>query len=250
MLKRPLCVLVACCLAAPVWASDKDLVRQLTELQSQVLAQSTRLNVLEAASVPREQILGLLKEVDALKEDIAQLRGDRDEQAHQLDLLEKRQKDLYLDLDQRMTEQGKALSKLSEPPAPPPAPAVDAGQETSSYEAALDQFKARDFTGAIDGFKGFLKTYPSSTLAANAQYWIGYSHFALKDYKNALAQQQKLLALYPDSPKAADAMLNIASSQIELKQNAAAKKTLSELVAKYPDSTAAKIAAKRVTTLK
>jgi tol-pal system protein YbgF len=246
---RPLVALLACSLIAPAWA-DKSTSQQLLELQSQVLAQKSRLDALEASSVPRDQLLNLLKDVDAIKEDIARLRGDRDEQGHRLDLLEKRQKDLYLDLDQRLTEQARAIAKLAEPPAPPPAPAVDPAQESSSYEAALDLFKARDFAGAIGGFSDFLKAYPASTLAANAQYWIGYSHFALKDYKNALAQQQKLLVLYPDSPKAPDAMLNIASCQIELKQRAAAKKTLAEIVAKYPGSNAAAIAARRANTLK
>ncbi len=96
----------------------------------------------------------------------------------------------------------------------------------------------------------FLKTYPDSTLASNAQYWIGYSYYALKDYKTSLAHQQKLLVAYPDSNKVPDALLNIATNQIALDNLPAARKTLEELVAKYPGTNAATLASRRLAALK
>jgi tol-pal system protein YbgF len=118
------------------------------------------------------------------------------------------------------------------------------------YDAALNQIREADYAGAIAGFMDFLKRYPDSALASNAQYWIGSSYYALKDYKTALAHQQKLVTLYPTSAKVPDAMLNIASSQIALGDLAGARKTLEELVDKHPGTNAANLAKGRLAALK
>jgi tol-pal system protein YbgF len=144
-----------------------------------------------------------------------------------------------------------ATSSASAKPATVSAPAAeDPLAESKSDEAALNQFKAANYAGSIAGFKNFLKSYPGSSLASNAQYWIGYSYYALKDYKSALSQQQKLIGSYPQSAKVPDALLNMASSQLETDDTGAARKTLEEIVNKHPGTNAAKIAAKRLAALK
>src|SRR5439155_855027 len=85
--------------------------------------------------------------------------------------------------------------------------------EAKAYQAALDQFKLGNYPMAVSAMQGFLVTYPGSSLAANAQYWIGMAYSGQRDYKSAIAAQRKLLAAWPDSPKAPDAMLSIASAQ-------------------------------------
>ena len=266
--------------ATPAWA-DSDLARQMQAFDA-------RLVRLEGA-LQNQELLGLLKEVETLKTELARLRGQAEVHAHQLDTLGKRQNDLYVDLDQRLGD----LAKAARPPEPAaaapvpvagPAPApvaaaapvaapagsaaaapaatpaavpvaaatpqLDPLVESRSYETALAHFREGNYVNAIAGFRGFLKAYPESTLAPNAQYWIGYSYYALKDYKAALAHQQKLLAAYPTSAKVPDAMLNIATNQIALDNLDAAKKTLQELVAKHPGTQAATLASRRLSALK
>jgi tol-pal system protein YbgF len=137
----------------------------------------------------------------------------------------------------------------AQPPAVVAGPQLDPLLESRTYEAALNNFRAGNYQGAIAGFKGFLKAYPGSPLAANAQYWVGYSYYVLKDYKTALAEQQKLVIVYPGSSKVPDALFNIATNQINLDDIATARKTLSELVAKYPGTNAANLAARRLAAL-
>ncbi|OJW46142.1 tol-pal system protein YbgF [Thiobacillus sp. 65-1402] len=253
---------------ASVFALAQPARADTAELARQVQALDTRLGKLEGAMLQNQQLLGLLTEVEALKAEIARLRGQAEVQVHQLDTLGKRQNDLYVDLDQRLTDLAKAarpapVAAAVQPAAPPsapaaaPAPAVAAAAtpadpqlESRSYEAALGHFREANYAGAIAGFKGFLKAYPDSALASNAQYWIGYSYYALKDYKSALAHQQKLVAAYPASAKVPDAQLNIAASQIALDNIDGARKTLEELVAKYPGTNAANIATRRLAAFK
>jgi len=243
-----------------------------------------RLAKIEGVVQQNQQLLGLLQEVETLKAEVARIRGQAEVQVHQLDTLGKRQNDLYVDLDQRISDLAKAAKpapvaetaqspaprpQASPAPAPPPtetpvaeaaqpspAPAVSATPqldplvESRTYETALNHFREANYAGAIAGFKGFLKAYPDSALAPNAQYWVGYSYYALKDYKTSLAHQQKLVAAYPTSAKIPDAMLNMASNQIALDDLAGGRKTLEELVDKYPGTNAAKLAARRLAALK
>jgi len=195
-MKYRACVLLLACLHAPAWAADKETVRIINEMQAEARAQESRIARLEAALQKNEQVFNLLKEIDTLKAEIAKLRGDAEIQAHHIETLEKRQKDLYVDLDQRVTELNKAATAATAA-KPGAATTADPTQESSDYETALNAFKARDYNQAIAGFKNFLKNYPDSALAPNAQYWIGYAYYGLKDYKSAIAQQQKLIAIYP-----------------------------------------------------
>lgn len=250
-------LILACALAlaqpaqAALFGRDEEQTRQILALQQRVDALDARLGKLEAAL--QQNQLDLLKEVERLKAEVATLRGQAEVQGHQLDTLGKRQSDLYADLDQRVSELAKAAQPAAAPApqaAPAAAPQADAAAETQSYEAALGLFRAGNHAGAIAGFKDFLKTYPQSELAANAQYWIGYSYYSLKDYGTALAQQQKLVATYPASPKVPDALLNVAACEIALGKPEAARKTLKGIVAKYPGTQAATLASRRLATLK
>jgi tol-pal system protein YbgF len=244
-------------LVQPAWAlfGVTEVSNQVKALQQRVDAIDARLVKIEAAVQDNQRMLNLLKEVEALKAELARLRGQTELQVHQLDTLGKRQNDLYADLDKRVADLAKAAGPAPADGAQPAAAGgspklVDPLVESRSYEAALAQFREANYPGAIAGFNDFLTAYPESGLAANAQYWIGYSYYSLKDYKAALAQQQKLLTTYPASNKVPDAMLNIANSQLALNDKPGARKTLKDIVAKHPGTQAATLAARRLAELK
>lgn len=233
-----------------------ELTRQVQALQQLAGSLDARLSKLESAAQQNQNLLGVLKEIETLKAEVAKMRGLTEVQAHQLDTLDKRQTDLYADLDQRMSELAKTAPVAAAPAAgAPDSPSAAATQpdtlaESAAYDASYKLFRDANYAGAIAGFKAFLKTYPDSALAPNAQYWVGYSYFSLKDYKSALAHQQKLVAAYPASSKVPDALLNIADNQIALNKLDDARKTLKELVARYPGTPAAAKASRRLAALK
>jgi tol-pal system protein YbgF len=230
-------------------------------------------------------LVDLFNQTEQMRNDIAKLRGQIEVLTYELEQAQKRQRDLYVDLDTRMRKletaaaapppqaandaavaPGGAVAPV--PGGPPPlnpsgvpspsasAPAalpagatprtVDAVAEQRAYDAALDQFKRGDYAGAINAFGGFVKMYPRSPLASSAQYWVGNAQYARRDYRGAIATQRQLLQAYPDSAKAPDALLNVASAQADLNDNAAARRTLEELIARYPQSEAATKARQRL----
>lgn len=248
--------------------SDDEAHRKIAELQQQNSALQQKVQALEAqlgrlepriaqseTALKNLGLVELLAQVEALKAELAKLHGQDEVQAHDIETTQKRQKDLYVDLDTRLRglEQAKTAVVAASATANAGLAAVnpaDAAAETLSYNAALDLFKLGNYQGAIAALQTFVTTYPKGTLASGAQYWIGNAHFALRDFKAALAAQQKLLSLYPASQKVPDAMLNMASSQLELNDTAAARKTLEELVARHPLSNAAELAKKRLGNIK
>jgi len=228
-----------------------DVNARLATVQKQL---DDRLTALES-QLKSQGLVDLFNQVEQVKADIAKLRGQVEVLTFEVEQAQKRQKDLYVDLDTRLRkiEGGPGSPSAGDAPpgaaaAVPPAPAPIAApaNEQRAYDAALDQFKAGNYAGAIVNFTAFVKAYPKSPLAPSAQYWTGNAQFAQKDFKGAMASQQKLVASWPDSPKVPDALLNVATCQFELSDVAGSRRTLESLVARYPQSDAAAKARQRL----
>jgi tol-pal system protein YbgF len=187
--------------------------------------------------------LELVNQIEALKQDNAKLRGQIETLTNDVATLQKRNRDLYVDLDAR-------LKALEPRPVTVDGKAATVGRdEQAAYDAALVLFRASDFQGAIRSLDTFLVRYPQSIYVPSAHYWIGSAHYALKDYKAAIAAQQVVVERFADSPRAPEAMLNIAASQADLNQRTNARNTLNRLIKEYPDSESAKLARERLPTL-
>ncbi|HSD53291.1 MAG TPA: tol-pal system protein YbgF [Burkholderiales bacterium] len=219
--------------------SDDEARKGVADLQKRVDAQQQVLQRIERDAADKRPIIELSNLIDGLRQDIATLRGQIEVLANRIDGLDKRQKDLYVDLDSRLRkfEQGQADKEKA---------AQAAVAEQQAYEAGLAQFKANNYGAAIQSLQSFMTTYPQSPLASSAQYWIGNAYYALRDYKNAIAAQQKVIANWPESAKASDALLNIASSQAESGDANGSRNTLRTLVSKYPNTPAAEQAKQRL----
>ncbi len=246
-------LLVWAALAAPAQAFFGDdearkaileLRAKLAEMESRLREKdtelATRLERLEAAN--RAQ-LEFANTVDAQRREIATLRGQVETLTNEVATLQKRNRDLYADLDARL----KAFEPIATTVDGKPA-TVDRAEQ-SAYDAALAQFRAGDFRGAAGNLQIFLARWPKSAHAAAANYWLGNSLYGLKDYKGAIAAQQVVVDRYADSPRAPDALLNIAASHVELKDTARARTALQKIIADYPNTEAAKVAEERLKVL-
>src|SRR5260221_7509903 len=223
-----------------------DLLRaEVSENQRQVAEQLKKMEAALAAASDRSALIQLATQVENLSNEMARMRGQLEVLANQAESADKRQKDLYLDIDTRLRKLEQSREQAAtEKPASTEAEASPA--ENKAYQAALDQFKLGNYPLAVSAMLGFMVTYPGSPLASNAQYWVGMAYSGQRDYKNAIAAQRKLLATWPESSKAPDAKLSIASSQETMGDRRAARQTLEELVSRYPASSAATSAKQRL----
>ena len=266
-------LLAALCAARPAYAlfEDDEARKRVDRLRSEVAENQRkvdeRLKQLDAAmsnASDRSVLIDMSSQLEGLRNEMARMRGQLEVLTNQQEVADRRQKDLYLDIDTRLRklesgrEQAAAATQTPTPGAPgvvvpgvAGAAAATSGDdvspaETKAYQAALDQFKLGNYALAVSAMQGFLVTYPASKLAPNAQYWIGMAHSGQRDYKSAIAAQRKLLASWPDSEKAPDAMLSIASAQETMGDRKNTQKTLEELLTKYPKSGAAASAKQRL----
>src|SRR5574343_1140695 len=139
--------------------------------------------------------LDLASQIQRQAEEIARLRGQIETLSYELETAKKRQQDFYLDLDTRLRKfesAGVAANNASDPAGTtgqPARPAGDPARESQEYEAALNQFKAAKYKEAAAGFGAFVQKYPDSTLAPNAQYWLGNAWYAQRDCQKAIEAQ-------------------------------------------------------------
>jgi tol-pal system protein YbgF len=242
-------LLVSAMAGAHAGVFDDDEARKaILDLRAKVEAMHTevmnRLAKLEDGKMDKAQALDFNNQHEADMAEIAKLRGQIEVLQNALAQAEKHDKDLYADLDGRLKKLEPREITIDGKTAE-----VDPGEQ-KAYDSAIATFKGGDYAAAAKELGDFVRRYPSSGFAANAQYWLGNAHYAAQNYKAAIAAQQQVVANYADSPKAPDALLNIASSYLELKDKKNAKKSFQTLVSKYPDAPAAATARERLKALR
>jgi TolA-binding protein len=135
-------------------------------------------------------LLQLSQRIDVLETQMRQMRGELEELQNSNDTLRKQQRDLYADLDRRLTAlqagaKSRAAGSADDGAVPPARSRADAGGDQAAYARAFDALKSTDYAGAITRFRDLLRTYPQSQLAGNAQYWLGEAYYVTHDYDNA-----------------------------------------------------------------
>ncbi|MDD5250518.1 MAG: tol-pal system protein YbgF [Rhodocyclaceae bacterium] len=187
-------------------------------------------------------------QVEALKADMATLRGQIEVMGNEVDAAQKRQKDFYVDLDTRLRKI-EAAATQAKADTPPEASKPDPANEPRDYEAALTALKSAKYPEALAAFQAFIKNYPDSSLLPSAHYWAASSYYQLKDYPHAAELFNLLAATWPGDAKAPDALLAAANAQLEGGDAKTCRKTLEALIAKYPTSNAAASAKARLKSL-
>ncbi len=225
----------------------------IADLKKSQTALEKRIAAIEAI-VQGGGLADMQNQIETLKQEVANLKGDLEVAQHNLDATQTRQKDLYTDTDTRLRRveggtaspsNGSSNAASANTPTQPVAEEKDA-KAFADANALSQSAKHKE---AFAAFDAFLKDYPNSKLVADALYGMGYSQFALRNYKSSIATQQKVIDLHPDSAKVPDALFNMANGQIQLGQVSSAKKTLRDLIAKHPDAAVTPSAQKRLKAL-
>jgi len=212
------------------------------------------------------RVTDLTLALDSVREENRRLRGDIENLRYELEQLRRKQRDIYLDVDQRLSNlnRGQPASGKSAPPAgggaaatgakpggDTPTPSVKTAQPTPATDEVRAEYQAayallgpqvRRYEDAAKAFSDFVKKYPQSSLAANAQYWLGESYYVSQKNAEALAAFDKLVKDYPDSAKMPGALYKIGRIHASSGDRKKAGEALNRVVKEYPDSPAASLA--------
>ncbi len=222
-------------------------------LINDVDARLQRLQLLMDSQNLQEMYLKL----EQLEQENRTLRGTVEELNHKITQAKDRERQLYLDMDQRLSqiESGNRTPRVGGPiPSDyedgsgyaggitPSTETAGVGAEEAQYRTAFGLLKDKRYNEAVASFEAFLGAYPDSELAPNAQYWMGESNYVSGRYENAIRAFEEVRKKYGNSSKAGDAALKIGFSYKALGKITNAKAVLTDVVSKYPGTKAAQTA--------
>lgn len=211
-----------------------------------------RINDLEARLIRIERVLDnesliqIATDISALRTEVQTLRGEIETIGFEVEGQGTRQRDLYVDLDDRLAQVENAQQRLSTMPVTGASGGGAAVSDQAAYDAAFALVTQQSFEAAQTAFERFLASYPVSGLRSNAQYWLAETHYAQLAFPAALAEFQRVLDIYPESTKVPDALLKIGYCNIELRNFVAARQSLERVIREYPDTQIATAAQARL----
>jgi tol-pal system protein YbgF len=234
------CATLAGCATTP--PEQDPVVQKLSELDGRLL----RIERVLA----NQSLLDLSQRIEAAQNETRALRGELDELQHAVEKNEAGQRELYNDVNTRLAAmEGAAVGAAATTSRSAGGLPVPQGDDRANYQAAFDLLKDAKYPEAISGFQQFLVTFPTSTLADNAQYWLGEAFYVQKDYTRALVEFRATIEQYPRGNKVPDALLKVGYCYQALGQTPKARAVLEQVVTLYPKSEPAVLAAKRLESL-
>ena len=197
--------------------------------------------------------LDMQRRLDTLQQEVLDLRGLTEQQNYQIEQMQQRQRQLYDEL-------ANASSKASAAPAAvatasTPAIATNAAasslSETASYEGAVNLvLKERKYDEAIPAFRAFIKQYPDSVYAANANYWLGQLLFNKSEFAEAKQAFNTVVTRFSDSNKRGDSLVKLGMIAEKTGDKTGATQYYQQVVKDYANSAAARIAQQQLAALK
>jgi tol-pal system protein YbgF len=198
-------------------------------------------------------LVDLTVQVDNMQRESAEMRGRTESLEHASEVTAGRQRDLYVDLDERIRTLEERVQSASSNVsvmdggslAPGQLP-VPGGSDRDNYQAAFELLKQQRYEPAALAFQQFLVSFPESQLADNAQYWLAESYYVTDQFEEALAQFSIVINQYSESRKVPDALLKMGYCNYELERWNDARAALARVQSEYPDTTAARLAVQRL----
>src|SRR5262245_2539625 len=146
-------------------------------------------------------------------------------------------------LEGKLDEVMGRFTQLSQRSSPAPSPAGDPNQV---YDQASGDLAQGRYALAVQGFRDFLRRFPTSELADNAQYGIAEGFFAQSLFDSAEVEYKRVEVLAPAGDKVPAALYKLGLSRDRLGRAAEAKRTFEDLIKRFPNAGEAALARERL----
>lgn len=148
----------------------------------------------------------LFLQVQQLRDEVANLRGQMEEQSHTIENLSRQQ----MDMEQRLS--GGASSGASSNGGSASAAASAAVMNNDGkdeYDAAYNLLKEKEYDKASAAFQGIVSKYPNSNYAGNSWFWLGFVYQTKGDMDGSAKAFSSLIEKFPTHSKVDDAKYNL-----------------------------------------
>ena len=221
----------------------------------------------------------LLFQLETLQQEVQHLRGQVEEQEHELSKMKQQQRDRYIDLDKRISLLMANASKAPQPAAvaatpsapvtpvtvqpvskpvasnvaPPIAPiklAPTTAEAKTAYNNAYSLIRQKQYDAAHNAFIDFVRDYPNNSLTGNGYYWLGELKLVIGDPQGSLADFKTVVQKFSGHSKEPDAIYKLGIVNDQLGATADAKQYLQDVIRRFPNTNSAKLAAKYLAGIK
>ena len=114
-------------------------------------------------------------------------------------------------------------------PAPPPGVSP-----ASAWRSAFNDYSGGQYDLAIQGFEFYMKTFPNSPQADDAQLHVCNSYYAMGRYQEATAACQKVISDYPKGDVVSTAYYKLGLSYEGLKRPELARRAYETVIKDFP----------------
>jgi tol-pal system protein YbgF len=121
---------------------------------------------------------------------------------------------------------------------------------TASFNLAYNDYLKGNYDLAIAGFESFLRQFPSTSLAAHAQYWVGESYANKREYRPAVDAYERVASNHPTSDKVSAALYKAGNGYAELGDLAKARSLFKRVIEEHPQSDEAMRAKQKLAELR
>ncbi|MCC5853010.1 MAG: tol-pal system protein YbgF [Alkalimonas sp.] len=189
--------------------------------------------------------------LEQLLDEVSELRGQTELHSHQLEEIVQRQRDIYQEIERRMSAgPAPAQMQIETSIDPVQTPFSSDVSENDAYDRAVQMvLRDRRYDAAITEFERFLQNYPNSVYAANANYWLGELVLRDNELSKAKTYFQRVVQNFADSNKVPDALFKL--GQVAERENnvAAARQYYQRVVEQHPNAPAVRLAQGRLDSL-
>jgi tol-pal system protein YbgF len=136
------------------------------------------------------------------------------------------------------------------PPAAPPTTSAPSGVSPQRlYDTAWADFTAGQWTLCVEGFNTYLKSFPRSDAADDAQFYIGECQLQDNKFAAAMDSYSRVISGYAKGDKVPDAYYKRGVAFDRLGQPDRAKESWETLIKNFPDSDLARLAKQQLDRL-
>jgi tol-pal system protein YbgF len=271
MLRAAVTLVALFSLAGPASAANKEHqqmmadIRMLQEQTAMLRAQLSALTeVLRAVGTKLDEQSGVSRKafadqkllVDTISSDLRVVREKVDDNNVRISTLSQEVEAVRMALPQGGTAPAPAGG---EPAAVPSGQAAQGTQPSASappnvspqrlYDTAWADYVGSQYNLAISGFENYIRTFPRTEQAADAQFFIGESYYQQGMFREASAAYDRGISDYPNSKRIPDMYFKRGMAHNALGQTDRARESWEFVVKTYPNSDAGRLARQRLEQL-
>ncbi|MCG7755946.1 MAG: tol-pal system protein YbgF [Nitrosomonas sp.] len=248
-----LLLLLSCNVSYAALFGDDEAREQISALRKQVKEMEARIAKMEEA-LNSQALLELYSKVETLEQELGKLNGQIEMLGNDNALLQKRQRDFYIDLDNRLRqieqqspqkrspsshlELNKGTASSAAAPSSP-SPSEQAAASPVDADTAIPESPSSEVADASvtqdSGAVAAKELTPPGTTESGA-YKAASDLFKNGEYANAIAQFESFLENYPQSNLAPGAAYWIGNARYALRDYQLAIDAQRKLISKYPAS--------------